>query len=240
MIGINNRFVNWQFREAVMPLEENTIDVWRICVSEHLPNLSFFYEQLPDSEKATAEKYKQEADYRRYIMAHGGLRYLLSHYTHTAATQLGIEIDEQGKPYLKDSDIHFNISHSGNFILIAFGYDPVGIDVEERKENVDWQGLIQKIGDNTEQEYVKTAETPTDNFFIIWTRKEALLKAIGVGLVNNLPSIKVMMYKYRASVHDPFYKIDTFHCARGYQASIAYTKKPFINYLQFQKHFCKG
>ncbi len=98
-----------------------------------------------------------------------------------ARKQLGLpenpEIIKDSKPYLRGfPDFHFNISNSGDFVAVAFADTPIGIDIEVHRD-VNLK-ISERYFTADEKNYVK------DNisFFYVWTRKEALLKQIGVGL----------------------------------------------------------
>ncbi len=95
---------------------------------------------------------------------------------------------EKGKPYIENSDIHFNITHSKDFRAVAIGQAQVGIDAEFlRKADL----RVAKRFTKPEQEYI--SETDSDNrFFEIWTKKEAYLKYLGVGLSGGLDSFNVL------------------------------------------------
>ena len=89
---------------------------------------------LPSEEKKRAESLTPIAA-RRFVVARGILRTLLSGFTGTSAEQLRFNYGISGKPSLVDrEDIHFNISHSAELALFAFSPDrPVGVDVENER-----------------------------------------------------------------------------------------------------------
>lgn len=92
-----------------------------------------------------------------------------------------IDFEKNGKPFLKNQEnIHFNISHSGNFVACAVGDKPVGIDIERiSKFNekvakyVFWDDEIQNIMRSSE---------PDVEFTKMWSKKEACVKLSGVGI----------------------------------------------------------
>jgi 4'-phosphopantetheinyl transferase len=91
--------------------------------------------------------------------------------------------DLNGKPFLIDG-MHFNIAHSGDYVLVAFSDRMIGIDLEKNvKINVD---LFLDFLHVNEKEYILKSNTKQDAFYEVWTRKEAYLKSIGVGLKNGL------------------------------------------------------
>lgn len=90
-----------------------------------------------------------------------------------------IRFHENGKPFLED--VHFNISHSDNLVVCAFSTQgPVGVDVEKEKALVldDFKPWFSK----KEWEDISSAENPLHRFNWYWTRKESIIKAMGVTL----------------------------------------------------------
>lgn len=90
---------------------------------------------------------------------------------------------EHGKPYVTDNPWHFNISHSGDYLVMVFGRVPVGIDVQEMKP-VRRPQLIAKRFSEAEQEYI--AAGGEDALYHIWCRKEAYAKCTGRGLTDEI------------------------------------------------------
>jgi 4'-phosphopantetheinyl transferase len=79
----------------------------------------------------------------------------------------------------------FSISHSGDYIVVAIGDAlPIGIDIEELRENTDVIALADYFC-SVEKAAILASETPKYTFFELWTKKEALLKALGDGLIKD-------------------------------------------------------
>lgn len=97
------------------------------------------------------------------------------------------------KPYF-DESIHFNISHSGNYIICAISEtNQIGVDVEEINEIPmdDFTNLF----DDREWEEVINAENKFRAFYTLWTKKEAFLKLIGCGLNQPLNEVAILNNK---------------------------------------------
>lgn len=94
-----------------------------------------------------------------------------------------IQKNAYGKPSILNKEIHFNISHSGTWVVLAASDFPVGIDIEEKKKiNIN---LIMKAFNENEINYIETKSSEFEKleaFYRIWTRKESYLKALGIGL----------------------------------------------------------
>lgn len=89
--------------------------------------------------------------------------------------------DKNGKPYAKDLDIHFSLSHSGTFAVCAISDHPVGVDAEREKDvNPD---VAKRCFVGRELEYVfKTGENVSKRIIEVWTKKEAYVKMLGLGV----------------------------------------------------------
>jgi len=93
------------------------------------------------------------------------------------------EYNAYGKPFIKGGP-EFSISHCKQAIAVAVNDTPIGIDVESIRK-VD-PSLIERTMNETEQEMIRTAAQPLRAFTRLWTMKEAYLKYLGTGIVDDL------------------------------------------------------
>ena len=122
---------------------------------------------------------------RRFTVARGILRSLLSGFTGTAADKLRFMYGTSGKPSLADHDIHFNVSHSAELGLFAFAPDrPVGVDVEKERPVRRLLDVAQRFMSEDEiRSLAATAPEERDTAFLkSWVVREARLKAEGKGV----------------------------------------------------------
>lgn len=105
------------------------------------------------------------------------------------ATDVRIVRDDWGRPRFDDPSLpDFNLSHSGGFVAVALGDGQVGIDLQDVNADFDPIPLAERFFSPEESASIKQAteaERP-DIFFALWTRKEAIGKALGRGLVDTL------------------------------------------------------
>ena len=96
--------------------------------------------------------------------------------------------NEHGKPFLVHyPDVHFNLSHCKNGIAVVVDFAPVGIDIEYfRKSNLD---LVKKTMNPAEAEWIRSSANPVEAFTQYWTKKEAVVKLRGTGLIDDLHCI---------------------------------------------------
>ena len=98
-----------------------------------------------------------------------------------------VDAGEHGKPYLPDfPEIYFSLSHCRGLALCGISQSGIGVDAELiRNFN---PKVMKRIFSSQEQEMILASEDQNENFFRIWTLKEALGKYLGTGLFSNLDS----------------------------------------------------
>lgn len=142
---------------------------------------------LSTEERDRADRYRHERDRVRYIAARGWLRYLLGSYVGGNPRALVFVQDEHGKPRLGGvigEWLRFNVSHSeGTAVYAVSRGREVGVDVERVRGDVPVE-VVRRFFSETEQDALAAlpAGLQLRGFFECWTRKEAYLKALGVGL----------------------------------------------------------
>lgn len=100
---------------------------------------------------------------------------------------LPIVIGENGKPFLKDSDLHFNISHSGDYIVCVVDRKSVGVDIQKQGQCKN-RRMAERFFSKKEAESLRNlSEAEYDcRFTRLWAAKESYLKLTGRGLGGNL------------------------------------------------------
>jgi Phosphopantetheinyl transferase len=96
-----------------------------------------------------------------------------------------VKTAEHGKPYLANSDLHFNISHSRRYVVCAIAEEEVGIDIQfHRKGDID--KIAKRIMSATEWQAYQEADDKTKYFFDLWAKKESYLKFTGEGITVDM------------------------------------------------------
>lgn len=141
---------------------------------------------LDAAEHARAARFHFERDAHRYRASHTALRHLLAQRTGVAAPTLRFAAGSHDKPRLDlPGAPAFNMSHSGRWALIGIGGQlPLGVDIEAPREMDDLMALAERNFTATEcRELLAVPQTGRLRAFLrCWTRKEAVLKAVGSGL----------------------------------------------------------
>lgn len=146
------------------------------------------YGQASPARKARADRYRRREDALRCVAADALLRRILG------TDYCRMEKTADGKPFLPERpDFHFNLSHSGNWAVIAWGSCEVGVDVEAFCEHTNMEAITRRFFAEEEQRYIFAEESHRrERFFEIWTGKESYLKYLGTGLKKDLTSFSVL------------------------------------------------
>jgi 4'-phosphopantetheinyl transferase len=148
---------------------------------------------LSREEEARAARMVPGQDGRRYRAARHALRRVVAEIVNAPPESLVIEPDDLGKPRLHGTDLQFNLSHSAGEALIGVSPDrAIGVDIEVVHEVVDAEALARAHFTDAERaEWSRAAAAPSDRTFLTcWTRKEACVKALGVGLSAQPESVE--------------------------------------------------
>jgi len=166
------------------------IDLWQIHIPDLMPDLQALEPLLSPDEKARAYRFKFPVHRDRFIITHAILRKLLGHYTRISPEKLNFCLGPKEKPFLQSNkeNLQFNLSHSGDFILIAVTKDAdIGVDIEQIRTDID-VGIAERFFHANEKNYI-AGLTDTEKaavFFRFWAGKEAILKMTGKGLSGSL------------------------------------------------------
>ena len=160
---------------------KNVIRIWRMRKSADISYLT-------ESEMTFSKKYASADSKEAYLKGRSGLRAFASLYASIAPRDVKIEITKSGKPFFENiAGLHFNISHSGSEVAIAFSTNPVGFDMEVLDRKRDCLAIAERFFTAEESREVKMAGDSANKLFArLWTAKESMLKLSGEGLVGGL------------------------------------------------------
>ena len=191
LIKITNQYlstVNWAHSTSCVFDISDGVDVWRIPVSLNLPFIDTFLAIMPDEEITRYNRFYRTADKNRYIISRGAVRNILGKYLSQSPASLKFGEGKNKKPYLInpcDGTLSFNISHSGDWILMTVAKTETGADTEYIDDHFDFSDIIGENFSNKEIAYINT-KNGSERFYMLWTRKEALIKATGIGIIDCL------------------------------------------------------
>ncbi|HEY0677991.1 MAG TPA: 4'-phosphopantetheinyl transferase superfamily protein [Chitinophagaceae bacterium] len=184
----------WKTGPAEYVLDDKEVHIWRFQLDDPLIETEPLFDFLSNDEKQRAEKFYFEKDRRHYIIARYQLRRLLGEYLNIQPDEIEFTYNSYGKPLFHKSDILFNVSHSRDKAVYAFGrVKEIGIDIELINDGIDVLPLAERFFAEAEVQKIKNLkpEASVAAFFNCWTRKEAYIKAKGMGITLPLNSFIV-------------------------------------------------
>jgi 4'-phosphopantetheinyl transferase len=196
----------------------------------HLPDFIAFDKRLtahlqPD-EHSRGLRYLRPDDRRRFMYTRALLRILIGRYCQLVPATVTLHVAPYGKPVLPpETGKHVNVTHAGDWSLLAIGPSAVGIDLENTATRLTFQDIASLSFNQQEQHFLNEAADPRAIFFQLWTRKEALIKATGRGISDALADIPALDGHHIVSdtllgEHGPWH-VTSFHAAPDYPAALA-------------------
>lgn len=216
-----------------MPTDLPSVElVWSGRVFDHAEDAAAHRHLLDSEESARLAAFYRSADRDAYAVAHVTLRRLLGERLGQSPEAVALAREPctsctgpHGRPFVPGHAVHFSLSHTSGLVMIALAEAPVGIDVEGFPD----PGTVADVAgqlhprERTELAALPAAERPAA-FARCWTRKEALLKAIGVGL-NEDPSLTHVGTGPKPVSHDSWLLADVATYP-GYAAAVA-VRRPY-------------
>ncbi|MDF2723383.1 MAG: 4-phosphopantetheinyl transferase [Paenibacillus sp.] len=149
---------------------------------------------IGEEKRAKLSRFRREEDRQRGLWAELLLRSILCSELAIANDAIAFACNAYGKPELAGgAGLHFNVSHSGRWVVCLTGENPVGVDVEQIAP-FDLKAVYSLFADDE----VRFVEGSPDSFvrqhrfFQVWTAKESCIKAAGKGLSLPLRSFSVV------------------------------------------------
>ena len=191
-----------------------------------------FIDLLSEQEKNRASRLVNRTVANQQVIARGILRLVLGKMLNILPDALKFDNDHHHKPcliYPAGTGINFNLSHSGDLLLFAFTKGrQIGIDVEWMDQNRDFSVIAPLVFSPEEQGLLSDSITPVQEFYAIWTAKEAVLKATGHGFT--FPPYKLTI-KTRDGTRAKgllaelgcggSFELTSFYPEKGYSAAVA-------------------
>lgn len=224
---------NWPLLNKPQPLEKNEVHIWRANLELPEEKINQLFNLLNKDEQERAQRFHFARDRARFIAARGMLRKLLGQYVAISPEQLQFNYNQYGKPNLiQKPEIQFNLSHAHNQALIAVTLaSAVGVDIEYCDREVDIDGISKRFFSANECQVIQslTDVKKRQVFFTAWVRKEAFLKALGMGLSYSLDKVEVSLLPEQPAriiaLHDKEQKLEDWSLfnltiSEDYQAAL--------------------
>ncbi len=171
---------------GLAPSHVEPVRVWRLRLQREAARIAAWRQVLSGEEQARAARFRQADDAARFVLGRFAVRCLLAARLGCTPQAVPLVPGPNGKPVLgpQTDPWHFNLSHSGDWVLVSLALSRrVGVDVEAWRE-LEYEALAERAFAPEERTALAAApqEERAATFFAVWTRKEALLKARGLGL----------------------------------------------------------
>jgi 4'-phosphopantetheinyl transferase len=180
---------------AVSPRD---VHVWMRRLGATSDHLQAMMEILPPEERQRAGRFHFHADRERHMVGRALSRILLGRLLDIRPEEIQFRDSEAGKPSLiaaqNTADYQFNVSHSGELVLVAVAAGrAIGVDVERIRDDMELDAIAARFF--SQRERADLASVSPDQrcgaFFACWSRKEAFIKATGAGLGRPLDAFDV-------------------------------------------------
>nr|AFB69926.1 4'-phosphopantetheinyltransferase 8N [uncultured bacterium] len=192
--------VVWRHRTASLALSMDEIHVWRAVLNVKAADLDRLQATLSHDERLRVARFRFLRDRRCFIAARGVLRHILAVYVGCEPAALRFCYSGTGKPALATDvgapDLRFNLSHShGLAIYVVARGREVGVDLESIQPRFVEDQIAERFFSAREVSALRALpiSTQPEAFFNCWTRKEAFVKAKGLGLTIPLNSFEVSL-----------------------------------------------
>ena len=223
-----------------MNFSEADLHIWRYTVNEKEYDLEKTSPLLSKKEKERCDDYLNEAEKVRYTCNHRFVRQVLAKYLNVQASEIEFSQAAKGKPYLKDPELFFNYSYRSNLAILAISpHNEVGIDIEKMKPLHDLKTFASFSFSENEKKIIFKSHPDQlqETIFTFWTFKEAIIKALGVGLNADLTQIDLSeFYNIETNplvyANNDIYTIKRLKADEGYKTAIA-IKGKLISYKEF-------
>ena len=220
--------------DFVLPPKQSHLFVFFI---QHENVFTQYQYLLTPEENERASRFIHVPDKQLYIASRVYTPLLLTLYS---GCNVKIETHERNKPFIKNDGVrahlHFNISHTEGLLLVGISRADIGVDAEVVRPEI-YTGVIDECMSSAEKDLIEKSPDAARAFYSLWTQKESLLKADGIGLTDNLSQLEV--YKGENIVHTNIplrltsYHITTF-TIKNFVCSFCNTSGDFEKWKVFE------
>lgn len=176
-------------------LPSGEVHIWWVGLHVEGAALCACWDLLSPEETRAASSYRFVKDLREFVVTRAVLRQILARYTGQSPSDLRFESGSGGKPVLQGTpSVHFSVSHCSDIALLAVARVRIGIDVEYVRPGNFWQKAIGHCLTSRERAYLEALPIGLRpaTLYRFWTRKEAILKAMGTGLLYPPQQVTVL------------------------------------------------
>lgn len=169
----------WQKRSTATALSEDEIHLWFARIDQ----LECHPDRMSTPEQERLQQTMGESRRQQYCASRSLLRLLLAQYLGCSPDGVELQSLPGGKPVIEPQTLHFNVSHTGDSLLLAFSSrHELGVDIEQPRPLPNMQRIAERVFPSAEVEAMRASDDPAQSFFERWTRYEAIQKCTGEGI----------------------------------------------------------
>jgi len=224
-------------------MQKTKTQIHTLSINKPIPEatLTKWLNYLPPERQNQLQKFRFRDDYLRSLYGETILRTIIAEKVEISPKTITISRPEGKKPFLPNyPDIHFSISHSGEWVVCAVSDTEIGIDIEKIGEKEVKSSLKSRVLTKNELGYLETLSNKqkTTIFYQYWTIKEAYSKCIGLGLGIDFRKIEIAITGQEITLTDNGKKWDgmirSLDFSKDYALALC-TEKPIntISFLDF-------
>ncbi len=187
--------IKLQYSHRLTDLEQE-VHVWCIVLSQYSESIAVLKSILSEQELRKCNHFKNRCDKDKCIIRYGLLRNILSTYLNIYPKKIKLNLKKYEKPSIlfdnRNIDMRFNMAYSMNRVIYAITLKRnIGVDIERIEDEINIDEIISNYYTKNEKDkiYKHLPKERPYEFFKIWTIKEALLKAFGLGISDQIAKL---------------------------------------------------
>lgn len=190
----------WREPPVHLSIKEGEVHVWRVPLNVSECHISKLASELTQGELERAVRIHNPEQRKSFVVCRGALRQILASYLDAPPKSLQFDYGPYGKPALarecRNGGLQFNLSHANGMALISVAVNrSIGVDVEVIRTNLDVEVIASRVLSYPEEQALLAlpSDSRREAFFRLWTRKEALVKAVGSGFSFPMKRLSVSL-----------------------------------------------
>jgi 4'-phosphopantetheinyl transferase len=198
----------WSWPPETLLLGTDDVHVWRASLNSSAVSIEKSSQILSTDEMARADRFYFDLDRNHFIVARAWLRIIIGSYLKVDPAELKFDYSIYGKPalakpFIETTGLDFNLAHSGELALYGITLRrKIGVDLEQIRPDFVFDGIARRCFTTDERAQISSLSNAARPraFFEYWTRKEAFVKAKGVGVSFALNQFEVTVRSNEAAL----------------------------------------
>ena len=211
-----------------------SIKIYGIYIEEELDSNQFWrlLSIVDENKRTRIQSFFRQKDRERCLIGDVLVRYLLATQYNLCLYRQPFCYNDWGKPFAGVQNVHFNISHSGDWVVCVIDDEENGIDIQ-KKDRVDID-LAKRFFLTEEYLALKSQSESqkSDMFYDLWTLKESYIKITGKGLsipLNSFTLDSIGNNQYISTYENSYVYLNKYNIDSDYKLAVSSYKNIFPN-----------